>query len=476
MKSNLIFLTPFFAAFHFLFIGCIAPLAQKELVSEIPAPQSWESNHSSIDANLSETGWARTLGGKSLVKVIEQAWAENPDLLILSERLIAQGERATILGAQLLPTAQAEVTGSRSKRNLIGFNLPNGSTSFTSNSFTSGLNISWELDLWGKLADNRDSALRAFEADSLEYKGSRLSLAGQTAKAWYDLIEGTQQLGLARKSAQSFIQNQTFVEERYEKGLANGLDKNLAQAIAATAQAQSLALAGQLESDTRRLNFLLGKYPSNTLDQNLSEEIGEFPDPQISIPTPSQTLTQRPDLLAAEKKALSAGLDLQVARKNFFPSLALTGGPGSRSDEFENLLDQNFQTWGINGSLTQPIFNGGRLRAAQRQAKAIQAAAWGQYRSTALRAFAEVENLLAAEIRLAEQEKLIELAAQSSEQAAKLSWERYQRGVEAIFNALENQRRAFDARSRAFTIRKQRLHNRIDLYLALGLSPLGEKS
>jgi len=116
------------------------------------------------------------------------------------------------------------------------------------------------------------------------------------------------------------------------------------------------------------------------------------------------------------------------------------------------------------------------LRAAQRQAKAIQAAAWGQYRSTALRAFAEVENLLAAEIRLAEQEKLIELAAQSSEQAAKLSWERYQRGVEAIFNALENQRRAFDARSRAFTIRKQRLHNRIDLYLALGLSPLGEKS
>ena len=461
---------------QFLFVGCTLPLVHKNPTLEIPPPQYWESNATSLESNLSESGWARTLGGAPLEKVIEQAWVNNPDLLVLSERLIAKGEQATILGAQLLPSARAEVTGSRSKRNLIGFNLPNGSTSFTSNSFTSGLNISWELDLWGKLADNRDSALRAFEADSLEYKGSRLSLAGQTAKAWYDLIEGTQQLGLARKSAQSFIQNQTFVDERYEKGLANGLDKNLAQAIAATAQAQSLALAGQLESDTRRLNFLLGKYPSNTLDQNLSEEIGEFPDPQIAIPTPSQTLTQRPDLLAAEKKALSAGLDLQVARKNFFPSLALTGGPGSRSDEFENLLDQNFQTWGINGSLTQPIFNGGRLRAAQRQAKAIQAAAWGQYRSTALRAFAEVENLLAAEIRLAEQEKLIELAAQSSEQAAKLSWERYQRGVEAIFNALENQRRAFDARSRAFTIRKQRLHNRIDLYLALGLSPLAEKS
>jgi len=475
MKPKTIFLT-LTGISHFLFFGCSLPLAQKNPPLGISYPPHWESNTTSIESNLSESGWADTLGGIPLKKLIEQAWINNPDLQVSAERLIAKGEQATILGAQLLPSARAEVTGSRSKRNLIGFNLPNGSTSFTSNSFTSGLNISWELDLWGKLADKRDSALRAFEADSLEYRSSRLSLAGQTAKAWYDLIEGTQQLDLARKSAQSFIQNQTFVEERFEKGLANGLDKNLAQAISATAQAQSLALAGQLESDTRRLNFLLGKYPSSTLDQNLSKEIGEFPNPQIFISTPSQTLIKRPDLLAAEKKALSAGLDLRVARKNFFPSLALTGGPGSRSDEFENLLDQNFQTWGINGSFTQPIFNGGRLRAAHRQAKAIQAAAWGQYRSTALRAFVEVENLLAAEIRLAGQEKLIELAAQSSEQAAELSWERYQRGVEGIFNALENQRRAFDARSRAFTIRKQRLHNRIDLYLALGLSPMAEKS
>ena len=461
---------------QFLFFGCNVPLLQKNSPVGISPPTYWETNTTFLESNLSASGWACTLGGVSLERLIEQVWINNPDLHVSAERLIAKGEQATISGAQLLPSARAEVTGSRSKRNLIGFNLPNGSTSFTSNSFTSGLNISWELDLWGKLADNRDSALRAFEADSLEFKSSRLSLAGQTAKVWYDLIEGTQQLDLARKSAQSFIQNQTFVEERYEKGLANGLDKNLALTISATAQAQSLALAGQLESDKRRLNFLLGKYPNSTLDHNLSKEIKEFPDLEISIPTPSQTLINRPDLLAAEKKALSAGLDLRVARKNFLPSLALTGGPGSRSDKFKNLLDQNFQTWGINGSFTQPIFNGGRLRAAQRQARAIQSAAWGQYRSTALRAFIEVENLLAAEIRLADQENLIELAAQSSEQAAKLSWERYQRGVEAIFNALENQRRAFDARSLAFTIRKQRLHNRIDLYLALGLSPLAEKS
>jgi multidrug efflux system outer membrane protein len=89
-----------------------------------------------------------------------------------------------------------------------------------------------------------------------------------------------------------------------------------------------------------------------------------------------------------------------------------------------------------------------------------------------LGAFAELENLLSAEETLIKEEELLELAAQSAEEAARLSWQRYQRGVEIIFNALENQRRAFDARSRALQIRKQRLHNRIDLHLALGQSPL----
>ena len=103
----------------------------------------------------------------------------------MSERLIAQGEQATILGAQILPTAQAEVTGSRSKRN-IG-DIIQGSPSFTSTSFTSGLNIRWELDLWGKLADARDSAEKSFRAGEMELQGARISLAGQVAKAWYEV-------------------------------------------------------------------------------------------------------------------------------------------------------------------------------------------------------------------------------------------------------------------------------------------------
>jgi multidrug efflux system outer membrane protein len=472
MNHNSYIPTLLLAQLCLLISGCLAPKVGKEPALQLTSPTDWESNVSTTDKNRSAEGWAFQLGGDELNALVDRALSDNPSLLAMSERLIAQGEQATILGAQILPSAQAEVTGSRSKRNLVGF-IPGSSTSFTSNSFTSGLNIRWELDLWGKLADARDSAEKSFRASEMELQGAQISLAGQVAKAWYEVIESTQQVMLAQKSAESFAQNQNFVEERFRKGLANALDKKLAQTGTAHAQAKTLALQGQLDASKRRLNILLGQYPSVSLDQNLSAGSNLLPL-EVYKSSPGSLLANRPDLLAAEQKAQASGLDLSVARKNFFPSLSVSGGPGSRSNEFENLLDNNFRTWGINGSLSQPLFNGGRLRAAHRQAKALQAAAWADYRSHALNAFVEVENVLAAEIRLAEQETLIELAAQSAENASKLSWERYQRGVEAIFNALENQRRAFDARSQVYLIRKQRVHNRIDLHLSLGQSPLSE--
>ena len=235
----------------------------------------------------------------------------------MGERLIAQGEQATILGAQILPTAQAELTGSRSKRNLVGF-IPGSSTSFTSNSFTSGLNISWELDLWGKLADARDSAEKSFRAGEMELQGAQISLAGQVAKAWYEVIEGSQQVILAQKSAESFARTK-ILWRKISKGLPMPGQK-LAQTGTAHAQAKTLTL-GTLDASKRRLNILLGKYPSVSLDQNLSVPSNYFHLRYIQS-SPGTLLANRPDLLAAEQKAQASGLDLSVARKNFFPSIS----------------------------------------------------------------------------------------------------------------------------------------------------------
>jgi outer membrane protein TolC len=164
----------------------------------------------------------------------------------------------------------------------------------------------------------------------------------------------------------------------------------------------------------------------------------------------------------------AAGLEKTIARKNLLPSLSLTGGPGSRSQEFNDLLDQQFQIWNVTGNLMQPIFQGGRLRANVRRTEAVRLAAMDSYKAAALNAFREVETTLAAESLLKEEEILLKEAAKAALTAADLSWERYQRGLEGIFATLESRRRAFEAESRLLSLRRERLLNRIDLHLALG--------
>ena len=124
---------------------------------ELPkSSKSWksiESNETTLDNNL--THWVHSFDSKKLNLAIYEAWNNNPELKSLAEHVIARGEEAVISGADILPYFNAGVSGTRSKRNLIGFNFPNGDTSFTSNSFNAGLNLSWEIDLWGKIREQK---------------------------------------------------------------------------------------------------------------------------------------------------------------------------------------------------------------------------------------------------------------------------------------------------------------------------------
>jgi outer membrane protein TolC len=168
----------------------------------------------------------------------------------------------------------------------------------------------------------------------------------------------------------------------------------------------------------------------------------------------------------------ASGYDLSAAKMNLLPSVSLSGGPGSRSEEFGDLLDNRFRTWDISGSVTQPLFNGGRIRANIRKSEALRKAAEANYRSIALRAFTETETLLANESFLQKEEQYLKSASIAAQTAAKTGWDRYQSGVQGIFDTLESQRRAFDAESRLLSTRRDRIFNRINLFLALGTPAL----
>ncbi len=419
----------------------------------------------STDANV--TYWVESFENRWLNEAIYTAWAANPSLMVMAERTLARGEEAVIAGASILPQANLGVSGSRSKRNLIGFNFPNGSTSFTSESFSSGINLSWELDLWGKIRDQRDSAKKRFEGAQADYEGARLSLAGQVSKSWYEIMESNQQLSLAQQMKETFEKNQVFIANRFANGIASSLENDLASSALASSQATEAMRKRIRNSQVRELESILGEYPRGDMDRNFTDQLPKL-DLTPFPPTPAKTIENRPDLQAARLQLEACGYDLSAAKMSLLPAISLSGGPGSRSEEFGDLLDNKFRTWEVSGTVTQPIFSGGRIRANIRRSKALRQAAEANYRAIALRAFTEGETLLANEKFLQKEETYLTTASKAAEAAARSSWDRYQRGVQGIFDTLDSQRGAFEAKSRLLNIRKERIINRINLFLALG--------
>ncbi len=464
---------PFFLS-ALLWHGCM-PTRTKQLnplpISEIPA--NWESldQNNSLTRDQNHTYWMDSFENKWLNEAVYTAWSANPSLVAMAEQTLARGEEAVIAGASILPQANIGINGSKSKRNLIGFNFPNGSTSFTSESFTSGINLSWEVDLWGKLRDQKNSAKKRFEGAQADYEGARLSLAGQVAKAWYGIVESEQQLELSKQMTITFEKNQVFIANRFVNGLASSLENDLATSALASSQATETMRERIRNAQVKELESFLGNYPRENIDRNFSNSLPELalaPFP----PTPAQAMENRPDLQAAKLQLEASGYDLSAAKMSLLPTISLSGGPGSRSEEFGDLLDNRFRTWDISGGITQPLFNGGRIRANIRRSEALKKAAEANYLAVALRAFTEVETLLANESFLQKEEEYLQNASLAAQTAAKTSWDRYQRGVQGIFDTLDSQRRAFEAESRLLSTRKDRILNRINLFLALGMPAL----
>ncbi|MDG2123724.1 MAG: TolC family protein, partial [Verrucomicrobiales bacterium] len=326
-----------------------------------------------------------------------------------------------------------------------------------------------EIDLWGRLANQKKAALASLDAASADYQATRLSLAANTTKAALDLIESEQQAALARRTRKSLQTNLEILDRQLELGnvTANtALEISLSRADVARASSNIAVNERNADASRRRLQTLLGTYPDGSL-----ESLETFPELKRHIPAglPSQLLLRRPDLIAAERLVDAALQDLSASRKALLPAIRLTGSAGrSSTEEFADLLNPENLVWSIASSLTQTVFQGGRLAANVSLSKARLNELANTYSETALQAFGEVETALAAERYLVAQEASLTEAETESSLAEELALSQFDKGLVDIITVLESQRRAFDARSSLLSTKNARLQNRIDLYLALG--------
>jgi outer membrane protein, multidrug efflux system len=435
------------------------------------------------------TGWLDDFDSRQLKAVVLEAAQRNPDLQALAARLRAAKGRAVLAGADRFPSVSGALDARRAER-FETKEVPQqptatgtaGATNTTTTQtattqtiqikeFTDqlelGLNLSWEIDLWGRLRNRARAGYADYQAVEADFESARLSLAANTAKSWLNVTESERLFELAEKTVASFGETLKSVESTYDRGINDVTAVELALSRSNVASARSNLEARKRERDAakRSLETLLGYYPRASIESST-----ELPKLKRSIPVglPSELLVRRPDIRAVERRYAAAIERVAESRKALLPAVRLTGSTGTSSADFAKLFNRDLLLSTIAGSLSQAIFEGGRLRENVAISKAEQDELAHDYTSAALGAFREVETALAAEQYLEAQAEALREASKEAVFAEDRALSRFQSGLVTFITLLESQRRAFDSRSALIRVENQRLQNRIDLYLALG--------
>ena len=454
------------AAVAMLAGGCASALPVEHPTLDIALPQDWTARE--LPEGQLGVMWWQDFGDDGLATAVDIALSRNYDLRAAAARLEQAAADARAAEGDLQPTVQGTFNGSRRKQNFVGFPIPGSEgrvLSTVSTNYGVSLDVSWEIDLWGRLRNTARAALADLQASAADLRGAQLSIAGQTTKAWFAIAEAQQQVDLSLETVRSFRSAAEQVRDRFEAGIRPALDLRLALLNLSNAEAQLQQRRQQFDGATRQLELLLGQYADAVFDTP-----ADLPQITPSVPAgmPADLVARRPDLVAAERELAAFLVRADVARADLLPRLSLTGATGTATDGLRSLIDGDFGVWSLLGNVVAPLWQGGRLRAQVDRAEALGAEALASYANAALLAYSEVETALAAEEFLVERERHLAESTLQARAAERLAEERYRAGLETYITVLDSQRSAVSAEAELIAARRTRLENRVDLYLALG--------
>ena len=273
------------------------------------------------------------------------------------------------------------------------------------------------------------------------------------------------QMMIAQESYQSLVEIRDLVKDRYDRGLKSSLDYRLAETSVLTSKVNLESRSLQLAYLNRQLEILIGEYPSGNLIKNSSLPVSL---PNINPTIPAELVTRRPDIKSLILKAEAEGLLLMQSKRNLLPGISISGTGGTSAQKLEDIFNDDYGIWNVGTAITAPIFNGGRLRAAASLQKSALEISKKQLLKGLLNAYSEVEQLLQLEKSLLTQQEAIQSAVNQSMDAYNLSKERYDKGVTILESVLNTQRQYNNIRSQYISLSRQRIDNRLSLFLALG--------
>jgi NodT family efflux transporter outer membrane factor (OMF) lipoprotein len=409
--------------------------------------------------------WWRGFRSRELTGLMEEAQTVNLDIAAATARFKQADAQARITGAALLPSLSG--TGQETYSRTSGSSasgLTNGGREVVN--YSASLSASYELDFWGK---NRDAAQAAEEtavANRFDRDVVALTTLTTVANAYFQVLAAQDRIRTAQRNIASAERILAAIKDRLAAGTGNDLDVAQQESVLANQRALVPPLRQTLDQNINALATLVSRPPEAVRVKGGS--LNQIASPRVTPGIPSELLTQRPDIRRQEAQLASATANVGNARAQFFPSIQLTGQGGYQSSALTSLFQPHAAFFSMVGSLTQPIFDGGRILGNFELTKARQDELLQTYRKTVVQAFADVDNALYSIRQTTEKLRLQREVVAASRRAFQLSEQQLRAGTADIVTVLNTQLTLFQAEDALSQAQLARLLAIVSLYQALG--------
>ncbi|MCC2981076.1 efflux transporter outer membrane subunit [Sphingomonas sp. IC4-52] len=437
-----------------LLAGCTAPNPPRPEAAAVAAPVAWRTN---LPAGAAlEADWWGRFGDPALGRLVERARANNPDVAIAAARVQEARANERLARAQLFPSLDVGA-GVSEARAVNPLGVPT-----TNTGFQPLFQAAYEIDLFGRIGNQVEAARQSTAASEAARDTALLSVTAATASGYITLRALDARREVVQATIASRAEALRLARSRAEVGYTSQLELRQAEAeYRATTQ-----ILPQVDLAIRRqenaLSILTGVAPQQI---ERGTPLSSLQAPPVPAGLPADLLRRRPDIAQAEYTLAATDASLAAARAQFLPSLRLTGSTGLT---LSTALSDPVSIWAIGASVLAPLFQGGRLRANVEGAAARRDQAAFSYQRTALTAFREVEDNLAAVDRLAAQRRELEAQRTATAEALRHAANRYRAGYAAYLEQLDAQRALLNVELTLVQLRADQLNSLVALYQAMG--------
>lgn len=405
--------------------------------------------------------WWQGFGDPVLDGLVDEALRNNEDLRIAAARVDEYHGAMMQVRAGLVPGVGYSVQSGQQQPSRA---VPPG-TDTVVNSVSGGVTAGWEIDVWGRVRNLTAASVADWRASDADRRAAVLTVVGATVSGYVVLLSLDQQLATARSTLESRAKALAVFEKRHKGGVISGVELAQARSAYEVAAAAVPVLEQQIAQQENALSVLLGRTPGPIQRGRTLDQLGT---PAVPAGLPSDVLTWRPDVVAAEQQLRAANARVSAARALYFPTISLTGFLGSASTALGDLFSSGTDTWNYLGSAAGPIFQGGANVGANQVADARKAQLVANYRTVVRRAFADVDDALVATVKSTERTAAQKAQVQALNRYATLSRKRYEGGYSSYLEVLDAETSLFNAELLSSQGDRDRLLAHVDLYKALG--------